>query len=77
MDDNIEKSPANNDTASVDNQHQLRGQQQNVAFLNTIERYPCKMPLIILCIETIGQRLDLDSKMLSYNPLENNNLILA
>lgn len=79
MGDNVEQSQADNITTSVDHQHHMNGQHQSGAFLNTIEKYSCKMPLIVLCIETIGQHLDLVSKMTSFNnnPLENNNLILA
>lgn len=71
--DNVEQSSSTTE--------QVKGQQQQGAstFLNVIEKYPCKMPLIVLCIETIGQQLDPAKELqsLSNNHLENNNLVLA
>lgn len=49
---------ANNGRGGSSNQTSLAlasGDHQQAGFLEGIEKYPCRMPLVVLCIETIGQ----------------------
>lgn len=45
--------------------------------LDFIEKYPCRMPLIVLCIETVGQNSNSTrvSSVLDNNYLEDSNVV--